>query len=61
MLAIKQRAHPCSRGRLLELRMALAERVEENEQVEKGGEEEDEDEKELFGCFLPFVACWPLK
>ena len=36
-------------------------RVEEDEQVENGGEDENENENGFSGCFLPFVAYSPLK
>ena len=39
------------------IKNSIGERVEVDEQVEEGGEVENE----LFGCFLPFVARSPLK
>ena len=38
------------------IKNSIGERIEEDEQVKKGGR----DENEFFGCFLPFVARSPL-
>ena len=38
------------------IKNSIGERIEEDEQVKKGGR----DKNELFGCFLPFVARSPL-